>query len=370
MSKEIQLTFPCPHIIEEERVKLQPDRRTLITSKPIGGFGLLNISLNDSYNVSPTVGIQSRASLTSAMSEPYNVSSPTATLVVRTTTKHYSFTLPVGWYTAQQIVNAINTKLDASTTASVSNKSFSISDNVSLGPSSKILVSGRLAPVLGFRQNGGTGRVVMPPWRLFARTTDVISSGTTDAGWGIGYYVVFDQSINPSYYFSVTYSVAQPLCLRCRGTGVENDYRFDPLGDVLTIEGNNLLYQGCLKIIMTALGSNIYFPWYGSNLLSSIGSKGIGSAVASITAAVRDALTNFQNLQSNQAKYQLVTPEQRLYSIDYVNVSQSTHDPTVYLVDVQVRSFSSKPVSITIVYTIPGQSSSVSSNGHLVGSIG
>ena len=128
----------------------------------------------------------------------------------------------------------------------------------------------------------------------------------------------------------------------------------------------NLLYQACLKAILTVKGSNPYHPGYGSSIMSRIGQKNNLLAASQIKEDIVKALSSIQNLQNGQMKYQQVTDKERLYRVSSVNVS-NTQDPTVFLVDVVVVNGSNKPVSISITYTAPGAVALAGSNGGSLG---
>jgi hypothetical protein len=209
---------------------------------------------------------------------------------------------------------------------------------------------GNATTALGLDQQfGATGRSVTPAWSLVRRTA---VGALPDMN--MGYEIRFNAPVSPNYFWSVTYTTPWNMCPRCKGTEVENDYRFNSQGEALTVVDNNLLYQTVLKTVLTIRGSNIYFPWYGSNVSSSIGAKAIAGVSATIRESVQQALRNLQSLQTSQSNYQVVTPKERLYSVDNLSVTPATDDPTVFLIDLQVRSYSFDPVNITIVYTVPG----------------
>ena len=67
------------------------------------------------------------------------------------------------------------------------------------------------------------------------------------------------------------------------------------------------------------------------------------------------------------ARYQALSAEERLYAIDYIYVTPSPIDPTVYRVEVGVRSYSSNPVSVTIVYSTSGAVALPGTNGLTLG---
>jgi phage baseplate assembly protein W len=243
--------------------------------------------------------------------------------------------------------------------------SLVLQEQVEIGIFSKILVTGPAQSALGFtHQNGSTGKLVHPPWHLAARGDTLLTGNQS------GYFIQFASPVRGNYYYSVTYSVAPNLCLRCRGTEVENDYRFDSQNNPRLIEGYNLLYQSCLKILLTEIRSNPYAQWYGTQLSQAIGSKALSGASQALQQTVRTALSNLQNLQSAQAKYQRLTARERLMAVDVVEVTQSPVDPTVFLVEVAVRSYSNDPVNITIVYTAPGTFALPGTNSLSLGNFG
>ena len=156
-------------------------------------------------------------------------------------------------------------------------------------------------------------------------------------------------------------------CPRCQATYVENDYRFDVAGEVITIENENLLYQACLKAILTIRGSNPYHPGYGSTLLSRIGSKQVRATAASLKEDVINTLSRVQSVQNGQRKFQQVQDRERLYRINTVTVRPSGDDPTVFFLDVSVTNGTGQPVQLSIVYSAPGAVALAGSNGQVLG---
>jgi hypothetical protein len=355
MSRDLRLGWACEHIIGEERTALSADRATLQTRKPISGVGLLQVVANDVYPVSPSQGIQSGASLTSSKAEPYLVTPGLTDLVIRTQTRYLPLTLPTGYQSALTLATLINTAVANPTErpyliASVVRGVLVLTENQAFGPTSQVRVTGGATSGLGFLdQTGSVGQVVLPPFNLFS-----LAFQDPEGVFEEGYFIRFDRPVRANYYFSVTYQVVWHQCLRCRGTEVENDFRYGADRQVLVVQDDNLLYQSVLKILLTELKSNIYYPWYGTNLMSLIGSKSNSASEVNIRQGIQQALATFQNLQAQQSKYQRITPKERLYSVDNIGVRQSPSDPTVFLVDVTVRNYAQTPVEISIVYTAPG----------------
>lgn len=356
MSRDIQLAFPCPHIIGEERVSLSADRRSLITRAPIAGSGLARVVANNQYEVSSSRGLTTSATITSDRLDPFTITPGEQNLTVQTTTHLANITLPSGVIRVDTLIALLNAAavVPNSRPAWIASKNdrgaLVIKENLRLGSESQVRVFGTAAAALGFEEQfGTTGRSVTPPWSLVRRTA---VGATSDLD--TGYEIRFNQPVSANYFWSVTYTTPWNLCSRCRGSEVENDYRFDSQGNTLTIVDNNLLYQMVLKTVLTEAGSNIYFPWYGSNVSRSIGAKAVAGVASSIKESVQRSLRNMQSLQTDQSKYQVVTPKERLYAVDNLTVTPSSDDPTVFLIDLQVRSYSFDPVVITIVYTAPG----------------
>ena len=351
MSRDVQLAFTCSHVIGEERVSLGTDRRTLYPAKPISGPTLVQVRVNDDAIVSPFTGLVTPATMRSYRREPYKITTATRTLVLTTGAGAATVNFSSGYLSAAQVSATLTAAVRGLVVVSSPNGYITLTDTATPGPTSRIQLTGSALEPLGFdQQSGDRGKTVIPPWRLYSRT----AVNPEDAVDSLGYYIGFDSVVKQEAFFTVTYPVAPYLCLRCRATEVENDYRFDPQGEALVVQDENLLYQMCLKMILTELGSNIYHTWYGSDLVSRIGSKVLGGTAIGIRQSVSQALTNLQNLQNAQSKYQRVTAKERLFSVDNIAVAPSPNDPTTFLIEVDVRNYSSEPVTISIVYSAPG----------------
>ena len=230
-----------------------------------------------------------------------------------------------------------------------------------VGPDSVIQILGEAKNHIGFDfQNSIRGKMVYPGWDLVG---NVFGKGRQTISDSIRLYnaVKFRSKIKSNPYFRISYNTFRERCLRCGGTGVENDFRFDSNGVALTVTNENLLYQGAVKVLLTDSGSNPFFKAYGTNLRRRIGSKIGGSISQVISNDVRQALSTFQRYQSEQAKYQTLNLKERLYSVVSVQVIQN--DPTTYIVDVVVQNASAEQVSISIVYTTSGTVGRLVKNG-------
>jgi len=356
MSQDFQIAFPCPHFIREEQVNLGSDRRTLLTRQAIGGAAALRILINDSIEV-PPVGLLSSATLKGSYNEPFLIPINEQTLTITTQSSAVSVTTPSGHVYAQTLITLLTTAI----AAQLGDPLISVSKDTkgrlilkepnAFGSSSRISVSGSAASHIGFGlQSGATGKQIIPPWGVFSRK---VQENTLNVETGYG--IIFDSSVQKSNpYFKVDYFVPQNRCLRCQGIGIENVYRFDAQGNSLMVSNENLLYQACVKLLLTRLGSNKFHRWYGTTLLDKIGAKGVGVVANGIKFEITRALDDFKNTQIQQARFQEVTTKERLVSVDSVTVTGNPNDPTTFLAAVVVRNASNEPVVISIVFSVPG----------------
>ena len=356
MSKDVQLAFPCPHLVMEEVVALGADRRSLVPKGPVASANVVRILVNDEAYVPPG-GLFAQAQVEGAFAGPFRIRDCDNTFTVQGSTESASFTLPVG--ARVDVTTVLRMLLNGLTNVAVEvvRGRLVLTDVGSVGPSSSLLVGGSAAASLGFTsQRGARGRQVYPGWGLASTPATVT-----------GRFPQFVSSVKANPVFKLTYVTEGSRCPRCAGTYIENDCRFDLQGDAVLIQDENLLYQAALKILLTQLRSNPYHLDYGSAIMSRIGTKAIGAAAALITGDVQTALANMQAQQRDQAKYQVVSAKERLYAVSSVRVTPSPLDPTAYVVDVVVLNASGDPVAISIVYSVPGVAALAGTNGLSLG---
>lgn len=362
----MHLAWPCPHLTIEEVVALGTDRRSLACRQPVAGGGTVRILVNDEFFI-PQSGLYSAAVLRSAVSGPYDVLESEDTLTVATSAGTQSVTFGVTntvvRYTADEIVTFLSRAAFSVAAVTVENGHLVFTDTTRVGPDAFVKVSGTAAKDLGFgapgyntRQWATRGVKLYPGWRLASRPDEITNR-----------YPQFEESLSTNPIFKVTYTVVPNRCLRCGGTYVENDYRFDTSGQWLMVENEDLLYQAALKILLTDKGSNPYYPWYGTTLRSRIGSKAVSGVATLISEDVRRALTKYQDLQREQAKYQQVTVKERMFAIIGVQTTQHAQDPTTFMVDVTVQNASSELIDLNIVFTVPNVVALMGSNGLMLG---
>jgi phage baseplate assembly protein W len=123
-------------------------------------------------------------------------------------------------------------------------------------------------------------------------------------------------------------------------------------GVLVTVVDSDKLTQDILKIISTQLGSNPFFPGYGSPINQAL----VGTAdVVSVGVAedqLRSSIENLKTLQLQQIKNnQTVTPEEQISAIQDVSISQAKDDPRQFFVSITVINAANQrvPVSFAVI---------------------
>lgn len=345
MSRDFRIAFPCPHFFRETRVSLREDGRTLDLRYPVPGPTSVTVRPEGGDLIPSRWGLAAPAELVGGPG-PYVITPDTRSLTIETQAGTSTVSLPLGGVTTETVLRALPSLVTAAATPTglrISPRTNNSSEYLG----SRVILRGGGAGALGFRQRGSSGRRIFPGWGLFASDQNVLGEPS--------YGIRFDEPPRSTgARFSVWHGAEPTLCPRCKGSGVENDYRTEDAGGLKEVTDENLLYQLCMKAILTDLGSNPYHRWYGSTVRSAIGKKNLGGVQAALSASVSECLRRVQDLQTEQAKYQPISAKERLYAVDYVEVSPVEDNPFAYLLEVGVRNFSSDPVNITIVYAVPG----------------
>lgn len=363
MSFEFQIGFPCPHYIVEEHVQLSSDRRGIVTKYPIAAKGTVSVLINDEFFV-PQRGLSSRAVLRSAQSGPYRIGKYEDELTVSNFDSSFTVTLPRGLRVpTEDLVDLFNRRFKESGEQFLYATTISgfliFYDTSSSGGKSRVMISGSAAHTLGFHQRGAKGKVLYPSW--------VLEKQISSDGEFFGRFLRFSKPIKNDPVIKVSYVTPADQCIRCRGTYVENDFRYTTNGDLRLITDENLLYQCSLKALLTIKGSNPYYRWYGTNLMNAIGKKAVYGLQNAIKQEISSALRLYQQNQQAQANYQTVSPKERLFALQSVEVYPHESDPTAFLAEVVVVNASQTPISLSIVYTAPSAVALAGTNGKSLG---
>lgn len=376
MSIDFQIGHRCPHLSIEEPVALGSDRRSLVPKAPIGNTNLVRVIANNEYYIPPS-GLYSQASLKGSLSGPFFIEGCVSedgrtvdenVVTVSSSTETKTFRLPIGQrVTTETLIRVFRAGFDDIIVTS-ENGFLVFADVAKVGQESRIKIEGRGAKAIGFDgHRSSRGAEIYPPWTL-DHLEDILPMVNRN-GQVVSYarYPKFIRNVRMNPTFKVTYAASPERCPRCRATYIENDWRFDSLGDLITIENENLLYQAALKILLTRLGTNPYHTAYGSRLLDRIGRKAVGATATLLREDVIIALKKMQTLQTQQVKYQKVTPKERLAAVLSVEVLPHKSDPTVFLVDVVVSNNTGQPVKLSVVFSVPGAVALAGSNNLSLG---
>jgi hypothetical protein len=119
------------------------------------------------------------------------------------------------------------------------------------------------------------------------------------------------------------------------------------------VEDADKLVQDILKLVSTQLGSNPFFPGYGSPISQIlIGTSDISLSEEMATHQLKASIERLKDLQQDQIKHnQIVTPQEQIAVIRDVSIRQARDDPRYYYVNLTVinKAFQSVPVSFAVV---------------------
>lgn len=357
MSVEFQLAYTCPHQMVLEPALLLSDGKTLQTSQTcVGGIKVYMNGIEV-----PSTGLQSKARLIASDAGPYRIYADARTFSITYDGMTKEVELDIGVHKCAKLAHTLN-KMFEGVDVSDSKGRLLFEDRLSEGRASKIQLNGSALTTLGFsKRRTAYGKEVAPPWGVALR------EGYTTVSYPQFFYKPKNRN---NARFEVTYFTEAHRCRRCMATRVENDLRHDVQGRLVLITGEDLLYQSCLKALLTHLGTNLEHRWYGSNIMKMIGQKASGNAVSLITEEIRRVLDTHKSLQEKQTKYQKVSMEERLYKVASVSVQQHRVDKTVFMCEVIVQNYSGSAVRLSIVYTAPGAFGLVRKDGVVVNSLG
>lgn len=123
-------------------------------------------------------------------------------------------------------------------------------------------------------------------------------------------------------------------------------------GDFDKVEGTEKLIQDVLKLLLTPLGGNIFYPFYGSLLSRSlIGQPFDFELISTVSSSqIQSSLETLQKLQQGQSLEQSVTPFEQIAAIKNVTIQRNRTDPRFFsvFIDVITRAMSVTQIEFTI----------------------
>jgi hypothetical protein len=205
-------------------------------------------------------------------------------------------------------------------------------------------VAGRpLAPTLGWPlRRRYQGAVVLPGWVLVQ--DPLVSAGADPTRKVILFNDRLDLFLPEAAIravFEVDYPTLVGACRRCAALSNEWDHRYDGAGEPILARDTELLLQEAEKIVITVLGSNVFHPWYGTDLEKLLGRKLTANSSyleSQVQQGVTKALNRLQSLKAQQARLQPVTDLEYLARVAGVDVRQDPADPVFLSVRITLQN--------------------------------
>jgi len=335
MTQDLRLRHVCPHQVICEALALEADRRTIRTVIPPSS-SFVELSING-HKV-PNTGVISGVTITGLNPGPYTIETGDndtfAVSINGGATQEAA--LPTGVAVAPELVaSAINTQI-VGLTASVTKGRLTLTQDARGEQATLQLEEGNAHATLGFPAlRFYRGRTAIPGWKLVRDPNSPIATDRV---------LLLDRALpSGDDRIEVSYITRRDLCRRCAGLGLENDFRYDTQGNPVFVTNEALLLQEVEKIVFTVQGSNVFHTWYGTSLLSLIGTKigGRGGAKyleTQLVTEIQGALDRYLSIKERQAQVQPVTVREQLSRVRSIAVNQDRIDPTLFRVQVALEN--------------------------------
>jgi hypothetical protein len=347
MSYDRAIEQVCPHGVVEEPLFLSSDRQTVRPLRPIASSRSVRVRVNGEAEANPT-GLFTAATASGSISGPFQIQGGVNdTLVVKINGgSEQTLSAPSGnRVSSQQVIDVLNTQ--------IRDAYFVIAPHQRLrlltardGESSTIFVKttgSTLAATVGLYTNRfWRGKTIIPAWTL-VNDPNTLSDRPTRL-------VIFDEPLQGYRdYVELDYITIREECRRCGGLGVENDWRYDSSGEIVTLVNEDLLLQEFTKALWTVQGSNVFHTWYGTRITESVGRKQTGLIQNLIVSDIHESFRRWQSIKRQQEENvgQIVTDEEYPFRLLSVTLEQSDEDPTVIMINSVVQNRSQKPIQLS-----------------------
>jgi len=162
-------------------------------------------------------------------------------------------------------------------------------------------------------------------------------------------------------YYQVTYYTRASECRRCHGLRIEQDYRYNINGTLLTVRNEQKLVQDMRKIVLTAIGSNIFHTWYGTSIPALIGAKITNASLirSKMESDIRVAIRRYSDTQTKQLRALLnvpgasVDPRERFGQLLKLEVQQDVSEPTAYNIQIAFTNRSAELLTVDTTVALP-----------------
>lgn len=354
MSCDRKIDQVCPHLVLNEALYVAADRQTIQPLRPVAAVSSVRVFLNNEIEV-PSEGVglsaQSRGTVEGLIDITTGVND-TFRLSINQKEDQVVVLPPLFGVSMVQVVVLLNRGFNDEITFSVvDNKVFFQTTRTGLAESVFIPDTSTLATALGIQTNREyRGRTNIPGWTVIGDPTTLEDRPMK--------LIVFDEPLaGGSEFVEICYATIREECRRCGGAGVENDWRYDGVGEAVCVRDEPLLIQELTKDFFSVAGSNPFHSWYGTELVEMVGKKlsSGGFAQNFVVSDVYTAFGRWKSVKTQQEERvgQFVSDEehpQRLLSVD---LEQSTQDPTVVFVNVTVMNRSNKQIQLSRGLRLP-----------------
>ncbi len=344
MSYDRQIDQACPHIVVQEALFIDADRVTVRPIRPIAASASVVVRLNSSITI-PASGVVQPGKVISTKEGPFTITPGVNDRIV----------LKVNNDANQTVIVPASTRLPLARLADTLNQLltgvvfFVAGRRLGMrtaheGPNATIFVlsTSTFLTSIGITTNRMyRGIAVAPGWQL-VRDPSTLDDRPRRM-------IVFNTPI-PGFndYVEIDYSTVRPECRRCGGTGFENDWRYAVDGEVVQVIDEALLIQEIQKMFYTIRGSNVFFDFYGTDLLDTIGKKITPNNFLQnfILSDIQRAFVAWQSIKAQQEQKvgQFVSDKEYPFALTDVSLRQSTQDPTIIFVAITIESRSRDPI--------------------------
>jgi hypothetical protein len=329
MSYDRQIDQACQHAITEEALFVASDRLTVKPLRPISAASSVQVYMIHALEV-PSGGAYVPAKSSGTRRGPFTIQSgvnDTLEVIVDQGATQTIVLPPINQMSASRMAALLNQNVSGLVFSVVNDRlSFATSDS---GPQKSIFFTSNstAASSFGFFTNQEfRGIRTVPGWTLVSDPSTLDDRPLR--------LIVFDEPLRSSSDFvEISYVTIREECRRCGGTGLENDWRYDVNGDVITVRDEDLLVQELQKDFYTIKGTNQFHTWYGTQLIEFIGKKMSAGGFTQnlLVSDVYQAFNRWQSIKRQQENDvgQFVSDKEYPFRLLGVNIEESSQDPTV-----------------------------------------
>jgi len=354
MSFDRQLDQVCQHFVVEEALFFNSDRQTVVPQRPIASGVSVRVRINGVEEIF-SGGSRTPAQAQGSKITPFNIQAGINDQIIINVDGGAPQTIIAddGILTATQLAASLNRSTQGAIFEAVKGR-IQIRTR-SDGKKSSLLVASvgsTLADVIGVPTDRlWRGKLTFPGWSLVNDPNTLADRPTRQ--------IVFDEVMRGfADYVEIDYSTVRQECRRCGGLGVENDWALGvQSAEIVEVRDQALLLQEIQKIMFTVQGSNPFHRWYGTNLITTIGSKlSVGGTVQNILVSeIQEAFQRWQQIKKAQEEDigQFVSDREYPFNLLKVELEQSNQDPTVVFISATIQNRSDQPIQIERAIQLP-----------------